>query len=206
VGIIRGAVAYCLVAGSLIESKRTEDFVNKTILAVALAASAAVAAPVVTGLAQNANPPAAPEAAPPAGGGAPMPMMRGGPMMHRMWMRRAGMGAGNPQERCIDRLARRAAHRAYVETKLDLTAAQRPLWDRVETVAQQEEQQQRRLCATLPTTRSTTTTVVERMDRMQQFLAARLAGLRAAEPAVSALYQALTPAQRTILDHPFRRS
>jgi hypothetical protein len=35
-------------------------------------------------------------------------------------------------------------------------------------------------------------------------LAARLAGLRAAIPEVRQFYQALTPAQRAILDHPFR--
>jgi hypothetical protein len=119
-------------------------------------------------------------------------------MMHRMWM------GGDPQERCIDRLAWRAARRAYVETKLDLTAAQRPLWDKVASLAQSEEQKERQFCASLKG--STAPTIVERMARMQQVLSLRLDGLTAAKPAVDALYQALTPTQRAILDHPFHRS
>jgi hypothetical protein len=172
----------------------------KTLLAAALAAGALVAAPIVAGFAQHSEPLDAPAAAPedsggPAIGGGPMPMRH---MMHRMRM------AGDPQERCLDRLAWRAARRAYVESKLDLTAAQRPLWDKVESVAQTEEQKERQLCASLKG--GAAPSIVERMGRMQQFLAARLDGLAAAKPAVEALYQALTPAQRAIIDHPFHRS
>jgi hypothetical protein len=111
--------------------------------------------------------------------------------------------AGNPQERCIDRLAWRAARRAYIETKLDLTAAQRPLWEKLETVARQEEQKEHGICDAM---KGSAPNFVERMDRVTQLLAARLDGLRAAQPAIAALYQALTPAQRSILDRPFRRS
>jgi hypothetical protein len=51
-------------------------------------------------------------------------------MTHRMMMR------GNPQERCTDRLAWRAAMRAYVGAKLGLTPEQQPLWDKVQSIAQ----------------------------------------------------------------------
>lgn len=111
---------------------------------------------------------------------------------------------GDPQERCIDRLAWRAARWAYVETKLDLTAAQRPLWDKVQSAAQAGEQKERQLCGTLKA--GAPGNLLDRMDRMQQFLAARLAGLEAAKPALQSLYQALTPEQRAIIDHPFQRS
>ena len=173
----------------------------KRLLAAALAAGVLVVAPAVAGFAQNpgsATPPAAAseDGGGPAMGGGPMGMRH--PMMHRMWM------GGDPQERCLDRLAWRAARRAFVETKLDLTAAQRPLWDKVKTAAQTEEQKERQLCASLKG--SAAPTIVERMGRLQQFLSARLDGLAAAKPAVEALYQALTPAQRAILDHPFHRS
>jgi hypothetical protein len=173
----------------------------KTLLAAALAAGALVATPNVAGFAQHPNSGELPAAASedrggPAMGEGPMPMRH--MMTHRMWM------GDDPQERCIDRLAWRAARRAFVETKLDLTSAQRPLWDKVESLAQAEEQKERQLCALLKG--SAASTIVERMGRMQQFLAARRDGLAAAKPAVEALYQALTPAQRAILDHPFRRS
>ena len=122
--------------------------------------------------------------------------MRGWPMMRRMMQE-------NPQERCTDRLARRAARRAYVEAKLNLTAQQQPLWDKVQGAAQSEEQKERQLCAALKP--GAQPSMLDRMDRMQQFLTARLEGLQAAKPAVQALYQALTPEQQAIFNRPFRR-
>ena len=118
-------------------------------------------------------------------------------MMHRMMMRR------DPQEWCLDRLAHRAARYAYMEVKLNLTAEQQPLWDKVQSAAHTEEQQERQLCAALKP--GTEPTELERMDRMQQLLQARLNGLQAAKPAVQALYQALTPEQQAILNRPFGR-
>jgi periplasmic protein CpxP/Spy len=129
--------------------------------------------------------------------------MRGGwPMMrHRMWGRAAMRR--DPQQRCIDRLAWRAARRAYVEAELDLTADQRPLWDKVQSIAAGEQQKERALCAQLKPAEQMT--MLDRMDRAQQFLSARLDALQSAKPAVQALYQSLTPEQKAIFDHPFRR-
>ena len=124
------------------------------------------------------------------------PMMRR-MMMHRMMMR------GDPQEWCLDRLAHRAARYAYMEVKLNLTAEQQPLWDKVQSAAQAEGQQERQLCAALKP--GAEQTVLERMDRMQQLLQARLNGLQAAKPAVQALYQALTPEQQAIFNRPLGR-
>jgi LTXXQ motif family protein len=169
---------------------------KKTLLAAALAAGAVIAVPIAPDFAQSADPPAAPAASPQDGGG---PMM-----MRQMMMRRMMRGGGDPQEWCIDRLAWRAARLAYIETKLDLTATQRPLWDKVADAARTEQQKERQVCASLK--RNAAPTIIERLDLMQQFLAVRLDGLRTAQPTVTALYQALTPAQRAILDHPFHRS
>jgi hypothetical protein len=113
------------------------------------------------------------------------------------------MVQGDPQERCVERLARRAAMRAYTEAKLNLTAEQRPLWEKVQNAAQAEEQKERQLCGSVKP--SSDSTLLERLAHRQQFLSTRLEGLQAATPSVQALYQALTPEQRTILDHPFRR-
>ena len=180
---------------------------KRTLVAIALAAAAATAVPI---LAKSADDPAAryAQAGPPTGeergpeggreerGRGGWPMMRGG-MMHRMMMNR------DPQQRCLDRLAHRAAMRAYVGVKLNLTAEQQPLWDKVQSAAQAEEQQERQLCASLKP--GAEPTVLDRMDRMQQFLSARLNGLQAAKPAVQALYQALSPEQQAILNRPSRR-
>ncbi len=187
------------------------------LLAGAIAAIAAVAVPAY---AQNPgttpSPPAepAPATAPAQSGGGEQggggPWMRGrgdwgmhgGPMMHRDMWRRDAM-RWDPQERCIDRLAWRAARRAYVEAKLDLSAEQRPLWDKLQSIAQGEQQKERQLCGQLKSGEEAT--VLDRMDRAQQFLSARLAALQSAKPAVQALYQSLTPEQKEIFDHPFQR-
>ena len=190
---------------------------RSALLAAAFAMVAVTIGPSPAALAQNsgAAPSQAPAAAPAhdseGGGEAMRPMsgggggMDGGPMMmHHMMMHRMmwQMMQGNPQERCIDRLAWRAARRAYVEAKLDLTPAQRPLWDKVQQAAQTEEQKERQLCRALKA--GGAATVLDRLDRMQQFLSTRLEGIAAAKPALQSLYQALTPEQRAIIDHPFR--
>jgi LTXXQ motif family protein len=177
--------------------------VKRMPLAVALAATAVIALPLLARSAEDGDlqyAQAGPMSAESGEHGMPggdRPGMRGWPMMRHMMMNR------NPQERCTERLAWRAAMRAYAEAKLDLTAEQRPLWDRVQSAAQAEEQRERQLCASRKA--GAETTLPERMDRMQQFLSLRLEALQSARPAVQALYQALTPDQRTILDHPFRR-
>jgi len=192
--------------------------VNRILLAAALATIAVLAVPTIARSAEDAQIQQA-QAAPigehegdehgggPGGGprGGPGRWMRGeggpgmhgwrGMMMHRMMHR-------NPQERCEERLAWRAAMRAYTEAKLDLTPEQRPLWDRIQSIAQTEQQKERQLCVALKPRDETT--MLDRLDRMQQFLSTRLESLQAAKPAVQALYQALSPEQRAIFDHPFR--
>jgi LTXXQ motif family protein len=180
--------------------------VKPTLLAVVLAAAAAIAIPVFALSAEGPDPEyaqAAPMGGPwPAEGGREEPGGHGGPMMRGMMMRHMMMHR-DPQERCTERLAWRAAMRAYVEAKLDLTAEQRPLWDKVQSAAQAEEQKERQLCAARKP--GAEPTLLERMDRMQQFLSTRLDGLQSARPAVEALYRALTPDQQAILNHPFHR-
>jgi hypothetical protein len=185
--------------------------VKRILLAAALAATTAIAVPLIARSAQDAETQQAQVAQADEqqgeehrGGRGQMrgeggPGMQGwrGMMMHRMMMRH------DPKERCEERLAWRAAMRAYTQSKLDLTPEQHPLWDKVESIAQSEQQKERQLCAALKPRDETT--VLDRLDRMQQFLSARLEALQAAKPAVQALYQALTPEQRAIFDHPFRR-
>lgn len=193
------------------------------LFAAAVAAAAAIAIPAT---AQAPATPAAPQVEPAApaaaseqaapeqqGGGeaAGGPEMRwrggwrmgGGAMMRHMMMHRMRMMRADPKERCIDRLARHAARRAYVEVELDLTDAQRPLWDKLESIARSAQQKARQLCDQLKAGRAAT--MLDRMDRAQAFLSARLAALQSAKPAVQALYQALTPEQKAIFDRPFRR-
>jgi LTXXQ motif family protein len=184
------------------------------LLAAALAATAAIAVPVFaqqggnTDTQTNQAAPATQQAGGDQDAGRQWTRGRGGwgmrgwPMMRRGMWRSAAM-RGDPQQRCIDRLAWRAAHRAYLETELDLTAEQRPLWDKLQSIAQAELQKERQWCQQLKPGQQST--ALDRMDRAQQFLSARLDAVQSAKPALQALYQALTPEQRAIMDHPFRR-
>ena len=174
---------------------------RRALVAIALAAAAATAVPI---LARSADDPGTlyTQADPPMGDQREGNRDdRGGgrwPMMHRMMMHR------DSQERCLDRLAHRAAIRAYVGVKLNLTAEQQPLWDKVQSAAQAEEQQERQACTAVKPG-AAEPTLLDRMDRMQQFLQARLNGLQAAKPLVQALYQSLTPEQQAILNRPVGR-
>ena len=176
---------------------------NRTLLAASLVATVAIAVPLLARAADDGDlryaqaGPMRADSGDHAMPGHDRPEMRGWRMMRRMMMRQ------DPQERCADRLAWRAARRAYVEAKLNLTAQQQPLWDKAQSAAQTEEQKERQLCASLKP--GAEPTMLDRMDRMQQFLSARLEGLQAAKPAVQALYQALTPEQQAIFNRPFRR-
>jgi len=181
--------------------------VKRILLAASLATTVAIGVPLLARSAEEGDlqyaqaGPMSPDSGEHGMPGDDRPGMRGWPMMrHRMWGRESMRW--DPQQRCVDRLAWRAARRAYVETELNLTADQRPLWDKLQGIAQGEQQKERQLCQSPKTGEETT--MLDRMDRAQQFLSARLDALQSAKPAVQALYQSLTPEQKAIFDHPFR--
>ncbi len=138
-------------------------------------------------------------------GGGVHGMMGGGEAMmgHPGWMH--DMSNRSPQERCTERLARRAGVIAYTIAKLNLTAEQKPLWDKVQSQLQAAADKQRQLCASLkPAAEQAQQTILDRMNRREQFLSARLDALHQVRPAVEACYQALTPEQKEVVNHPFR--
>jgi hypothetical protein len=124
---------------------------------------------------------------------------------HHRWMHR--MMNRSPRERCEERLARRAGVIAYTVSKLNLTAEQKPLWDKLNGAVQSAADKERQLCASLPTQGGPEArgTILDRMSRREQFLSARLQGLQQTRPALEALYQSLSPEQKATIDHPFRR-
>ena len=155
-----------------------------------------------------ANPGAQPPSEQPEQG---MPGMRGmmgregmGPMGHH-WMREAMNRS--PRERCEERLARRAGVVAYTVAKLNLTAQQKPLWDKLNAQIQSAADKERQICASLPTEAGAQGqgTILDRMSRREQFLQARLQAMQQSRPALETLYNALTPEQKASVDHPFRR-
>jgi hypothetical protein len=125
-------------------------------------------------------------------------MGRHGEMRRKMRHRMAQM---SPQERCEERLARRAARVAYTGTMLKLTAEQRPLWERVTANLQAARDQQLQLCATLqPADQQTERTVLDRVNRAEQYYNIRLQGLQQVRPALEQLYETLTEEQKAVID------
>jgi hypothetical protein len=167
---------------------------KKSMLAgAAMIAVAAVAVPVI-GWSQSPPPPA------PAGAAGPGGDHMGGRMgMHAGWEHKS------PQQACVDRLARRAGFITAIGFRLDPTAEQKPLWDKVVAATQAGEEAQRKLCEALPANAQDRdkVTVVDRLHHREQVMQARLAAMQQVDPAIQALYDKLTPAQKAVLDHPF---
>jgi hypothetical protein len=187
---------------------------NRSIVAgAALVAGIAIASPM---LAWSADSPQQSTQAAPAQPGMPgmggmqgmMGGTRAGAMGHPGWMREMMMRRMMqlaPRQRCEERLARRAGMMAYTAAKLNLTPEQRPLWDKLQSTVQAAADSQRQLCASLkPAAERGQETILDRVNRREQFLSARLQGVQQTRPALEQLYQALTPEQKTIIDHPFR--
>ncbi len=183
---------------------------NRSLIAgAALIAGIAIASPMLA-WSDSDKPPQSTQAAPaqpgmPGMGGMPgMPGMMGG---HRGWMREGMMHRMmqlSPQQRCEERLARRAGRIAYMEAKLNLTPEQKPLADKLQGLQQAAADKERQLCASLPAGERGQDTILDRANRREQFLTARLEGLQQTRPALEQLYQALTPEQKAIIDHPFK--
>ncbi len=128
-----------------------------------------------------------------------------GPMGHGWGMMREGKAHRTPAERCTERVARRAGMVAYTVAKLDLTAEQRPIWDKLNAIIEAGSAKEQQLCAALKTagTPAGQQTVLDRVDRREKFLSTHLQTLQQARPVLEQLYKALSPEQKEIIDHPF---
>jgi hypothetical protein len=104
------------------------------------------------------------------------------------------------QALCEDRADRLAGQLAYLEARLDLTASQRPAFDRWRDTRLAAAQRQARACAERPVPgrgpNATRPNPVEQMARQEEILRQRLADLQVQRPALEALYNSLSAEQR----------
>jgi len=136
----------------------------------------------------QANPPAA---TPPAAGG---PATRGPERMMRNF---------SPKAFCEERIARRIGARAYLKAKLDLKPEQMTAWEAFQKAADDASVKEKAKCAALPTEMSKTTpSFADRLNRRDEMMKSRLESLEAVKPTLLALYDKLTPEQKTVLDRP----
>jgi len=125
-------------------------------------------------------------------------------MEHHGWMQRMMMMRMSPQQRCAEKIARRAGMIAYTIAKLNLNDQQKQLWDKVQQPLQQGADKQRQLCGTLKSRdERAQETLLDRINRREQFLTAHLQTLQQTKPALEQFYQALSPEQKATIDHPF---
>src|SRR4029079_6788814 len=122
---------------------------------------------------------APPAATPPAAGGGAAP--GGGP--ERMF---------SPKAFCEERVARRIGHRAYLKAKLDLKPDQMSAWDAFQKVADEASAKEKARCASLPTEMKDPPTLMQRLDRQEAFMKARLESMQQVKAALSALYTQLS--------------
>ena len=102
-------------------------------------------------------------------------------------------------EACLDRLAHRAAARAYLKARLDLTPQQLPIWQELDAVAIDVDAAERQACAKLPH-RSADQAVLQRLDAAEERAARQLADLRKVSEPLRRLTATLSPGQQKLID------
>lgn len=155
--------------------KMTYKHVIPAMAAIVLTASAAVAQMPAAGQQRGAN--------------------RTPPTAEQMAERQAQM--------CADRSARAAAQFTYLEERLKLTTAQKPLFDRWKAAVQSDRATAEADCTkprTAPAAGAQRPTLPERNARMEEALKARLASLQKTRPSQEALYNALTAEQKQVFE------
>lgn len=110
-----------------------------------------------------------------------------------------------PERFCRERFARLSGFLAYLGAELDLNSEQQPLWDAYQKAMLDAAAKGRGVCVENMIVPGSNLTVLERRDRMQRMLQARLDFLQATRQPLEALYQSLSPEQRRLVDRPFMR-
>ncbi len=105
-------------------------------------------------------------------------------------------------EMCGDRYAQGVSRMAYIETRLALTDAQRPAFDAWKSVILSGAKSRQDACLHQTPGGDEAPTIVEREQRRQHMLHAGAEFLDAELPALTALYQTLTPEQKLAFDGP----
>jgi periplasmic protein CpxP/Spy len=106
---------------------------------------------------------------------------------------------------CVEHYARSASRLAYLEARLQLTPDQQPLWDKYQQAMTSGAVKERDECLASIPAAGHEPTILDREDRFEKLMSAKLASMQASHPALETLYQALTPEQRVAFDRPMHR-
>jgi hypothetical protein len=103
---------------------------------------------------------------------------------------------------CSDRSAREVGHLAYLEAKLKPTSAQATAWTKYRDAMTAQAKTAEQNCLSRPArVKGERPSIVERQAMMEKGLEAKLASLKATQPALQGLYATLTDDQKQVLDH-----
>ena len=120
-------------------------------------------------------------------------------MGHGPWHMNKEDMAKHHAQRCSDRYAGAVGRLAYLETKLDLTDRQKPLFERWKHVKLSAVRAHADECATkMP--RDMDASIIDRMKMHEKMMKARLADLQAEMPSLEALVASLNDEQKEDLD------
>src|SRR5262245_51623654 len=108
----------------------------------------------------------------------------------------------SPKAVCEEHISRRIGNRAYLKSRLDLKPEQLSAWNAFEKAADEASSKEKAKCASLPTEMKTPPSFADRFNQREEMMKTRLESLEAVKPSLMALYAALTPEQRAILDRP----
>jgi hypothetical protein len=108
---------------------------------------------------------------------------------------------------CTDHTAREIGHLAYLEAKLKPTSAQTDAWNTYKAAMTDQAKASEKTCLDRTANFKQGSkdhkrpTIIERNTMMEKRLEARLASIKATEPALEALYSKLDDSQKQVLDH-----
>jgi hypothetical protein len=103
---------------------------------------------------------------------------------------------------CGDRYAHEIGRLAYLEAKLDLTEKQRSAWHKWQQWQMDGADKEQVDCLSNTPKPEGRPTALDMEAQMEKALSIKLQSLQSSRPSLEALYEALTPAQRAILDRP----
>ena len=106
------------------------------------------------------------------------------------------------QEMCADRFAHDVGRISYLETRLELSDAQRPAFEAWKSSVLAAAKSRENDCAAMTPDAGHPPTILDHEAREELMLKARLAALDSEIPSLKSLYQTLTPDQKTVFDRP----
>ena len=104
--------------------------------------------------------------------------------------------AAHLKQMCEDGYAREAGALAYLDAKLELTAAQKPAFERWKQARLDIAKRRADTCATMERPRAERPGMVERMAMREEMLKRQLADIATERPALEAFYKTLSPEQQ----------